>query len=239
MFSLLKGGLRTITGLVGRSNRKNYQISTTVATIGIRGTEYTIQYGQSISGTVGEGEIEVCNGAGCLSVTDGESYYVQSQEFKPILSNKKTDLPPPPPTNPPPTFAQGENVNSSGQPTAFILTGTQALNMTFTHDFLVIGAELTIQAHIPYRSTVTLDANGLLESFLEPGGSSTTRGTTSVVDSRNDGLMPGADSLTHSRGTAAEPEIMRAHPSNRLQYQPPLYSRFPAGRAINRHCGYR
>ena len=32
--SLLKGGLRTVTGLVGRSNKKNYQVSTTVATIG-------------------------------------------------------------------------------------------------------------------------------------------------------------------------------------------------------------
>jgi hypothetical protein len=41
-FSLFKGGLRTITGLVGRTNRKNYQVTTTVATIGIRGTEYTI-----------------------------------------------------------------------------------------------------------------------------------------------------------------------------------------------------
>ena len=57
--SLLRGGLRTITGVVGRSNKKNYQVSTTMATIGIRGTEYTILYGDSISGTVGEGEIEV------------------------------------------------------------------------------------------------------------------------------------------------------------------------------------
>ena len=69
-FSLLKGGLRTITGLVGRSNKRNYQVSTSVATIGIRGTEYTIQYGQSVTGTVGEGEINVCNGAGCLSVVE-------------------------------------------------------------------------------------------------------------------------------------------------------------------------
>jgi hypothetical protein len=115
-FSLLKGGLRTITGLVGRNNKQNYQVSTTVATIGIRGTEYTIQYGNSIEGTVGEGEIEVCNGAGCLNVTNGESYYVQDQDVKPQLSNKGTDLPPAPPENPPSDFRQGETVDQSGTP---------------------------------------------------------------------------------------------------------------------------
>src|SRR5882672_9860199 len=64
--SLLKGGLRTITGLVGRTNKKNYQVTTTVATIGIRGTEYTIAYTNSITGSVGEGEIDVCTGTGCV-----------------------------------------------------------------------------------------------------------------------------------------------------------------------------
>ena len=39
-FSLLKGGLRKITGIIGRINNKNYQMSTAVATIGIRGTHY-------------------------------------------------------------------------------------------------------------------------------------------------------------------------------------------------------
>lgn len=38
--SLLKGGLRTVTGLVGRANHANYRLSTTTATIGIRGTDY-------------------------------------------------------------------------------------------------------------------------------------------------------------------------------------------------------
>ena len=37
-FSLIKGGMRTITGLIGRSNRDNYKVTTSVATIGIRGT---------------------------------------------------------------------------------------------------------------------------------------------------------------------------------------------------------
>ena len=123
-FSLVKGGLRTITGLVGRTNKNNYQVTTSVATIGIRGTEYTIQYGQSVVGTVGEGEINVCNAAGCLSVTNGESYYVQNQEVKPVLTNKRTDLPPPEPNSPPSTFVRGDDQVAP----PFMFTGTQVLN---------------------------------------------------------------------------------------------------------------
>ena len=37
-FSLLKGGLRALTGLVGRVNKETYKVTTSIATIGIRGT---------------------------------------------------------------------------------------------------------------------------------------------------------------------------------------------------------
>lgn len=39
-FSLLKGGLRQVTGLVGRTNHKNYRMDSVVGTIGIRGTDF-------------------------------------------------------------------------------------------------------------------------------------------------------------------------------------------------------
>lgn len=38
--SLLKGGFRAITGVIGRSNKTSYQVNTTTATIGIRGTDH-------------------------------------------------------------------------------------------------------------------------------------------------------------------------------------------------------
>ena len=157
LFSLLKGGLRTITGLVGRRNKANYQISTSVATIGIRGTEYTIQYGKSITGTVGEGEIEVCNGAGCLSVTNGESYYVQTQEIKPVLTNKRADLPPPEPTQPPTNFTQGNLVDPI---IGTVLIGSQTLSYAYAREFGSVFAQ-------PLSSTggITFDAAGNLLSL--------------------------------------------------------------------------
>ncbi len=98
-FSLLKGGLRTVTGLVGRTHRGNYQVTTAVATIGIRGTEYTIAYTHSITGWIGEGGVNVCNSTGCTPFTSGESFFVPNGDTAPQLSAKKTDLPPPQPEN--------------------------------------------------------------------------------------------------------------------------------------------
>jgi hypothetical protein len=166
--SLLKGGLRTITGFVGRTNKKNYRVSTTVATIGIRGTEYTIQYGGSISGTVGEGEIDVCNGAGCINVTNGESYYVANQDVKPQLSNKGTDLPPDPPPPPPPQIREVERVGPSGLdcliepgscPVAGAMTGTQKLDTGTVS--LSRGPIKLVNSGVP----VVFDAGGTLTDF--------------------------------------------------------------------------
>lgn len=98
-FSLIKGGLRTITGLVGKGNRSNYKLTTSVATIGIRGTEFSVVYGNSINVTTGDGAVDVCNGAGCLTVSDGQSAYVADQSTPPVITEVKTDLPPPPPSN--------------------------------------------------------------------------------------------------------------------------------------------
>lgn len=84
-FSLLKGGLRTLTGLVGKVNKGNYKVTTSVATIGIRGTEYTLTYldSESIAIATGEGAIEVCNGAGCTVLVSGDSAVVEGPKATP------------------------------------------------------------------------------------------------------------------------------------------------------------
>lgn len=40
-YSLLKGGFRSITGLIGKSDQANYRVNSAVATMGIRGTDHT------------------------------------------------------------------------------------------------------------------------------------------------------------------------------------------------------
>lgn len=43
VMSLIEGGFRTITGLIAKSNPSDYAVHTPVATIGVRGTDYTVQ----------------------------------------------------------------------------------------------------------------------------------------------------------------------------------------------------
>lgn len=42
-FKLLRGGFRAVSGLIGKANPNDYQVSTPVATIGIRGTDYIVR----------------------------------------------------------------------------------------------------------------------------------------------------------------------------------------------------
>lgn len=96
-FSLLRGGMRTITGAVGRQNRDNYKVDAVVATIGIRGTEYTARLdasAESLGVHTGEGLIEVCNALGCLQLASGESGSV-TIDRRPLRTAVRPQLPPP------------------------------------------------------------------------------------------------------------------------------------------------
>ena len=92
--SLLKGGLRTISGLVGKRNRAAYRMTTPVATIGIRGTEYVLDVQSALYGHVAQGAIEVCNGAGCLIVPGGQAFFVSSPSTLPVFTEKRSVLSP-------------------------------------------------------------------------------------------------------------------------------------------------
>lgn len=162
-FSLLKGGLRTITGLVGRTNRKNYQVNTAVATIGIRGTEYTISYTGSISGSVGEGEIEVCT-TRCVAFASGESFFVANPQTDPQLTFKKTDLPPAQPdetSRSRPSFVANDVVSPDGAPAGLLMTGTwDGMSVASNGDGLLLYANQTVvfsSAGIP----LSIDGNTL------------------------------------------------------------------------------
>ncbi|MEZ5614962.1 MAG: FecR domain-containing protein [Rhodocyclaceae bacterium] len=111
-FSLLKGAMRTITGAIGKSDRKAYRLDTAVATIGIRGTEFAVAYGNSITVTTNSGLVEVCNNGGCLLVEAGQSAYVPDANTAPGFTRRNALDPIGQPSgSPPPGFSAGDNPN--------------------------------------------------------------------------------------------------------------------------------
>lgn len=74
--SLVKGGFRTLTGAIGKSNKNAYRVSTPVATIGVRGTLYDADFTpeQGLALAVWDGGIEACNAGGCLELGMGADF---------------------------------------------------------------------------------------------------------------------------------------------------------------------
>lgn len=73
VFGLLKGGLRTVTGAIGKVRHADYRLQTPVATLGIRGTQYTavLHPVGTLRVHVGEGRVVLTNDHGTLEVSEG------------------------------------------------------------------------------------------------------------------------------------------------------------------------
>jgi hypothetical protein len=82
--SLVTGALRAITGAIGHYAPDRFRLVTRVATIGVRGTEYTLRATDRVVASVNEGEIQLCNGGGCSSALSGETYYVPARDIEAI-----------------------------------------------------------------------------------------------------------------------------------------------------------
>jgi hypothetical protein len=89
--------MRTITGLIGRTNRDGYRLQTATATVGIRGTGYSVTYdaGGSVTIFVAEGATTVTNQAGTTTLPSGKSASVSGPNSPPSTSDEKPFLPPP------------------------------------------------------------------------------------------------------------------------------------------------
>jgi hypothetical protein len=88
VFRMFKGGLRTVTGLIGkRGNREAYQGQTATATIGIRGTQYDMRVCQANCGALADGTylavrfgaLHTTNALGSLDVPAGKVAFIPSQ----------------------------------------------------------------------------------------------------------------------------------------------------------------
>lgn len=100
VMDLVKGGLRAVTGEIGkRGNQDAYQLTTPTATLGIRGTIYEAKVCRVNCGVNGPGSyyhvllglVAIRNPAGELLVGPGE-YAFAAEDFAPVLLTEKPPL---------------------------------------------------------------------------------------------------------------------------------------------------
>jgi hypothetical protein len=137
VFSLLKGGLRAVSGLIGKRSRDNVSYGTTVATIGIRGTHLGALLCNNdcgsiptTSGTpppdglhtdVASGAIVVTNSAGSQQFSAGQFGYVGGPNTPPTLVPPSQGIQVTMPPSIAANAAQGRSPGGAGRDTSCAL----------------------------------------------------------------------------------------------------------------------
>jgi len=95
-FLLVKGGFRSVTGLIGKLHKKGYRIDTPMAVLGIRGTDHEVLFvapGSELAklspvGTydkVNSGATTLTNDKGTVAILPKQMGYVAAPDQKPVL----------------------------------------------------------------------------------------------------------------------------------------------------------
>lgn len=115
LYRLVKGGLRAVTGIVGKRSQDKYEMGTATATIGIRGTTFSAddcvsareqsadcaRLDAAVYIGVADGEVVVRNGQGELGLSAGQ-FGLISQNQRPLFLSTDPGLQ----FTPPATFIQ-------------------------------------------------------------------------------------------------------------------------------------
>ena len=128
IINMIKGGMRSVSGLIGKRNREVVQYVTPTATIGIRGTiwdAYQVVAGSSgdAPGTEGngkqidpglyvsvvDGKIAMSNAGGSADFTAGQFGFVKSATTTPVILSANPGIP----FAPPPAFRSATTATSS------------------------------------------------------------------------------------------------------------------------------
>ncbi len=122
---LLRGGLRTVTGSIGRVNRNGYRLTTPTATVGIRGTEFAVTADMGTRVNVTDGIVALCNSGGCLDVGSGQSGFAPDATTQPVLAFVPARLPPVASTDLP-AFLVSEQRTDGGSSASIPASGSPA-----------------------------------------------------------------------------------------------------------------
>lgn len=134
VFQLMRGGLRTISGKIGKANPDSYRFQTVLATIGIRGTEYEIYLCdrrcaekntviQGVAGGVDKGGIVIDTSVGGADLNPGKYFEMErgatafrlSDERPAMLKIGDPEPEPEPEPKPEPVAIECEESSDGGQ----------------------------------------------------------------------------------------------------------------------------
>lgn len=189
-FSLLKGGLRAITGAIGKVNRSAYKVATPSATIGIRGTGYKAEIrDEGLFVSVGEGAISLTNKAGVLVVTAGKAAFVANSNTAPAPT---TEQPKTPPASILPLTSL-TSLTSLSNPTAIIQPVLPKMvsgsGYAMSYAYLVQTAAVPLSGALSLAGvTATFNSSSQLIQYSSVNDSSSL-GTAGVTFSATDGII--------------------------------------------------
>lgn len=124
VMDLVKGGFRTVTGFIAHTHVDGYKVNTPVATIGVRGTDYSLYYAAltGLSVKLDRGAITAVNKAGELNLDQSKKLvYAQisglnvSPQVTTTPANEFRSQPPPVPASPP-AFSQSAGPQPPSSP---------------------------------------------------------------------------------------------------------------------------
>lgn len=129
IFHLIKGGLRAITGVIGHANKPNYRMDTPVATIGIRGTEFTasLNDAQRLLVKVGDGAVFMENNVGNLVLYKGQAGEV-GEMIRPTYSEQQPLLAAAGPSGATPEDAQQHQQREQAETQGFVLGDNKSIS---------------------------------------------------------------------------------------------------------------
>lgn len=129
VMSLLKGGFRAVTGLIGKRNHDNVRYSTPTATIGIRGTHFGALFCSNDCGgvptatgkppvnglhvDVASGSIALSNGAGQQIINTGQFGFVRDASSPPVVVPPQQGIQVTMPTNISQNKGSGQGIGKS------------------------------------------------------------------------------------------------------------------------------
>lgn len=194
LYSLVKGAMRTVTGLIGRVNRNRYQVATPTATVGIRGTGGLIQVlndgSTLVQGT--SGIWFLANPAGSIDIPAGVGGIAPVDPKQPPKETVQIPTAGPSPLPPLEEFAQGEERETTGEnvitppappPPAMLVSSSGYIGA------VAYGWFGNSQLSLAPDATATFDSAGRMTALTDSIGQIFTSDGSSIVDSGNDGII--------------------------------------------------